>query len=75
MIEVFKTNVWDSAEAHRLIIEIDTNFSGCVANFDLSDCDRILRVDHPPAVDPALFIELLHRYGYQAEILSDSLPN
>jgi hypothetical protein len=74
MIEVFKTDVRDSAEANRLVLEIDTRFSGCAANFDLSDCDRILRIKHPSTVDPALFIELLNRYGYRAEILTDTLP-
>lgn len=71
MIEVFKTDVKRPEDASRLISEIDANFSGCVANFDLSDCDRILRIKHPSDIDPALFIELLGRYGYQAEVLSD----
>jgi hypothetical protein len=52
MIEVFKTDVRDSAEANRLVLEIDTRFSGCAANFDLSDCDRILRIKHPSTVEP-----------------------
>ena len=73
-IEVFKTDVKDPEDANRLILEIDNAFSGCIANFDLTDCDRILRIKHPPTIDPASFIELLDRLGYQAEVLSDNLP-
>ena len=74
MIEVFKTNVKDPEDAVRLVLEIDGTFTGCTANFDLTDCDRILRIKHPPTIDPALFMELLDRLGYQAEVLSDELP-
>ena len=74
MIEVFKTDVKDPEDANRLILEIDSAFSGCIANFDLTDCDRILRIKHPPTIDPASFIELLGGLGYQAEVLSDNLP-
>lgn len=74
MIEVFKTDVEDPEDASRLIFEIDTTFAGCVANFDLTDCDRILRIKHPATIDPATVIKLLDRYGYQAEVLPDDLP-
>jgi len=74
MIEVFKTDVKDPEDANKLIFEIDANFAGCVANFDLTDCDRILRIKHQTTIDPAAFIELLDRFGYQAEVLSDDLP-
>ena len=74
MIEVFKTDVQDPEDANKLIFEIDNTFSGCVANFDLTDCDRILRIKHPATIDPAAFIKLLGRFGYQAEVLPDDLP-
>jgi hypothetical protein len=75
MIEVFRTYVKDPEDANKLIFEIDTNFSGCIANFDLTDCDRILRIKHPATIDPAAFIDLLDRFGYQAEVLPDDLPH
>lgn len=74
MVEVFKTNVIDPMDANRLVFEIGTNFSGCVANFDLEDCDRILRIKHPITVDPVSLIALLGKFGYQAEILADEIP-
>ena len=73
MIEVLKTDVRDPEDANKLILEIDSSFPGCTANFDLTERDRILRIKHPSTVDPVLFIELLGRFGYQAEVLSDKL--
>jgi hypothetical protein len=54
-LKFFKTDVKDPEDANKLIFEIDTTFSGCVANFDLTDRDRILRIKHPAAIDPAAF--------------------
>ena len=44
MVEVFKTNIEDPEEANKLIVLIQGRFDGYAPNFDLEDCDRILRV-------------------------------
>ncbi|MBA3828567.1 MAG: hypothetical protein H0X33_06495 [Taibaiella sp.] len=73
MIEVYKTNVTDQEHANILLDLIHKTFIDYNANFDLEDCDRILRVKctkgviHSPSV-----IDLLIRYGYCAEILQDN---
>ena len=43
-IEVFKTNVSDAVIAQEVLAIIGENFAGYQANFDLNDCDNILRV-------------------------------
>ena len=43
-VEVFKTNVADPERAKWLVDQIERNFANCKVNFDLDDCDRILRV-------------------------------
>ena len=45
MIEVFKTNITHQSEAETLVKLVQTVFSGYFANFDLDDCDNILRVE------------------------------
>ena len=45
MVEVFKTNVKQRGEAKRLIQHIRQHFPSYKINFDLSDCDKILRVE------------------------------
>ena len=44
MVEVFKTNITCKMEADRIVEMIHSRFAGYKANFDLSDCDNILRV-------------------------------
>jgi hypothetical protein len=45
MIEVFKTNVTRKAVANRLIAQLALLFPGSRVNFDLEDCDKVLRVE------------------------------
>jgi len=45
MVEVFKTNVPDGGIAKKLLIFLTSQMPKCKINFDLEDCDRILRVE------------------------------
>lgn len=75
MIEVFKTNVTDRSHANRLIDLIHSNFKGYKANFDLQDCDHILRVKSLAGpVQSSLLIHLFQQEGFSAEVLTDDLP-
>lgn len=72
MIEVFKTNVETCDQATMLINEIHKNFTGYKANFDLQDCDRILRIKSAnPFIESDMLIDLIHQFGFEAEVLPD----
>jgi hypothetical protein len=72
MIEVFKTNVVDPAHAKMLVDKIHHNFNYYKANFDLQDCDNILRIkSFTGHVQPTLLIHFLQEQGVDAEILPD----
>ena len=72
MIEVFKTNVESHDQAAMLIEEIHRNFAGYKANFDLQDCDNILRVKSvTQSVESDCVINFLKDFGFEAEILPD----
>jgi len=45
MIEVFKTDVQQPGTANLLIAKLMLLFPGSRVNFDLEDCDRVLRVE------------------------------
>jgi hypothetical protein len=45
MVEVFKTNVQETKEADQLIDLLLQHFPGSKINFDLDDCDKILRIE------------------------------
>ena len=70
MVEVFKTNVQHSDHAKMLIDEIHAVFQNYTANFDLEDCDRILRVKSSRSfVDSFRVLELVKTYGFDGEVL------
>lgn len=45
MIEVFKTNVEETCHAKQLVGLLLQHFPGRKINFDLHDCDKILRIE------------------------------
>lgn len=74
MVEVFKTNVEDCEHAGVLLDRIHTSFAFYRANFDLDDCDRILRVEcKTGVVDAEGIVQLLDEYGYEGEVLEDEI--
>ena len=76
MIEVFKTNVSQPEQAHMLVETIEHVFENYAANFDLADCDHILRVQSPgPSVETPQLVRLLKRFGFDAEVLPDEITS
>ena len=75
MVEVFKTNIKHWAHAKMVIAEIHKCFLCYKANFDLEDCDRILRVECvSEQINPDPLVELIRSMGFQAEVLPDEVP-
>ena len=72
MVEVFKTNVNNPCYANMLVYRLHRAFSDYTVNFDLEDCDRILRVKCISGTIHALpVIEFLQQHGCEAEVLPD----
>lgn len=70
MIEIFKTNVEEDLQAAWLISLIHRHFPGHEANFDLQDCDKILRVKSVTnSIDSSRLIHFVAMHGIQAELL------
>lgn len=72
MVEVFKTDVQNRSQAEWLLEQIHRIGTNYRANFDLEDCDKILRVKCPTGrIQPSFVIELLKDFGCRAEVLPD----
>lgn len=69
MVEVFKTNVTDHHSAMLLTTILLNRFPGCLVNFDLDDCDRILRVEGQVASESVIMT--LQDEGYFCAILEN----
>lgn len=68
MVEVFKTNITDLTDADLIINFIKQTHPQCKANFDLEDCDKILRVESQ-FVDYELITKKLETLGFFCELL------
>lgn len=75
MVEVFKTNVKDYNQAKNLIDKIHIAFAHYKANFDLEDCDNILRIEcNSGILDVLMLIHFLEDAGCIAEVLPEDSP-
>ncbi|MEO7800840.1 MAG: hypothetical protein ABIR81_02510 [Ginsengibacter sp.] len=76
MIEIFKTNITENDEALQLIEYIHNTFRGYKANFDLLDCDNILRIQSATGfIECSQLIKFLSEFGCIAELLTDEVPS
>ncbi|WP_374948424.1 hypothetical protein [Mucilaginibacter sp.] len=69
MVEVFKTNVKGQRAAKKIINLLNQNWPVCRINFDLEDCDRVLRIEGNDFCTNRI-IELLKLNGHHCEILN-----
>lgn len=69
MVEVFKTNVEKKELAEQLASSLRIRFPFSKINFDLEDCDKILRIEDKEVCVKSI-IELMNRIGYQCEVLN-----
>lgn len=68
MIEVFKTNVKKKREAKKVVDTLLQYFPCSKINFDLSDCDKILRVEGELFFADEI-IGLVNEKGYNCAVL------
>lgn len=69
-VEVFKTNVQGNEEANNLAKVIHQHYPESQVNFDLEDCDKILRIAGRQ-IEPEAIVILASALGYQIEELPD----
>ncbi len=68
MIEVFRTNVYTVEQSDRMIAQLQLLFPTGKINFDLEDCDNILRVESE-SISHQTVVDLFLENGFQAEVL------
>jgi len=68
MVEVFKTNVQKKAQSKMLHCILSEAFPSFKINFDLLDCDKVLRVEGDNITAVRIMI-LVKEHGFTCEIL------
>ncbi|HXS36207.1 MAG TPA: hypothetical protein VN721_05870 [Flavipsychrobacter sp.] len=68
MVEVFKTNVQKKAQSKMLLCALSEAFPPFKINFDLSDCDKVLRIEGDN-IEVSKIIVLVKDHGFKCELL------
>lgn len=68
MIEIFKTNVQKKKQSKMLLCCLSEAFPSSKINFDLSDCDKVLRVEGDN-IAVATIMMLVQDHGFTCEVL------
>jgi hypothetical protein len=68
MVEVFKTNVQKKAQSKMLLCLLCDVFPSFKINFDLSDCDKVLRVEGDN-IDASRIMVQVKEHGFMCEVL------
>jgi hypothetical protein len=68
MVEVFKTNVQKKAQSKMLLCILSEAFPSFKINFDLSDRDKVLRVEGDNMEVLRIMI-LVKEFGFKCEVL------
>jgi hypothetical protein len=68
MIEVFQTNVQKKQQSLLIIRQLLQRYPDSKINFDLGDCDKILRIESKD-IDPEIIIDCMKKNGFECKIL------
>lgn len=68
MVEVFKTNVQKKIQSKMLLCILSEAFPSLTINFDLSDCDKVLRVEGD-TMEASRIMILVKQHGFTCEVL------
>ena len=69
-IDIFKTNVQNNKQARMVTGLLKVNFTKAEINFDLEDCDRIMRVKRNDVFEPAAITRYIRKLGFRCEELN-----
>ena len=68
IVEVFKTNIRKKTQSKMLLSILSEAYPSCKINFDLSDCDKVLRVEGDN-IEASGIIIFVKENGFRCEIL------
>ncbi|WP_100615170.1 hypothetical protein [Confluentibacter citreus] len=76
MVEVFKTNITKQKQSKQILEKLNETFPKYKINFDLEDCDNILRVENPIGdVHNDHVIQLISDVGFYIEPLAEEFAD
>ena len=72
MVEVFRTNVTIESDASAITGKIREYFPEYIINFDLQDCDHVLRIESGESVlHSETILGIVRAMGFEVDFLPD----
>ncbi|RJE75308.1 hypothetical protein BGP76_19645 [Reichenbachiella sp. MSK19-1] len=68
--EIFKTNVQELSDAKVLLAHLADFYPDAEINFDLNDCDKILRFE-ASVIDVDEIISMIGSHGFSCRLIPD----
>ena len=69
MVEIFKTNVDDHSHAQQIVALLSHHFPAFSINFDLHDCDKILRIKGE-SIPVDEIVDIVSANGFHCSLLN-----
>lgn len=63
MVHLFKTSVQDQITADKILNALINIYPDCKINFDLEDCDKILRIEGKP-IEILIIVNCLQLFNH-----------
>ena len=71
MVEIFKTNITDISKGNIIIRKLLRRFPSYRINFDLDDCDNILRIEsYNGIIDIESIIEIVKQESVEIDLIT-----
>lgn len=72
MVEIFKTDVHDKVKSEKILSKLNKSFPTYIINFDLDDCDKILRVEsNNGSIDIESILKIVRESSFKIELIPD----
>jgi hypothetical protein len=68
MVEIFSTNVHKASQAKEIMALLIKHFPGIKINFDLNDCDRVLKIAGKNFM-PEKIMSMVRQKGFECRLL------
>lgn len=72
MIEIFKTNIQEPAQAATVLKAIKEKLPGARIHFDHNDSDKIIRVE-APVINTETVVSIIHALGFTCKLMEDKI--
>jgi len=69
VVEIFKTNVTQEKTAKKILMDFRKQFPNYNVNFDLEDCDKILRIESQRRINHKRIIEFSIKNNFDIQLI------